>query len=343
MRAAVSHDDFPAVLALRRAAGEYGYLRSYYLSRFRHAGAELVIGAVFVHPATPPGAALENALEQLAAVEAEVAACGDSFALVTTAEELEDARRRGQIALVLSLEGADPLGGTSVLLPILHRLGIRLLGLTWNGRNAFADGCQESGGLTAAGRDLVRHAWELGMAVDVSHLSDAGFREVLSLGQGPVLASHSNCRSLCPHPRNLTDDQLTALMRRNGVVGLNQVSFLARRPHSRDGLDDLCAHLLHIWDRTGGRACLGLDFAREYAEAMSRHRLYWLHWDPSQEDLLDGWGGLTALEERLRERGFPSEALEAVFYGNLWNFLHRVLPGGPVPSNGLRPDLVSIL
>ena len=76
---------------------------------------------------------------------------------------------------------------------------------------------------------------------------------------------------------------------------------------------------------------------------MSRRRSYWLHWDPSQEDLLDGWGGLTALEERLRERGFPSEALEAVFYGNLWNFLHRVLPGGPVPANGLRPDLVSIL
>ena len=343
MRVAVSHDDFPAVLALRRSAGDCGYLRSYYLPRFRHAGAELVIGAVFVHPSTPPGAALENALEQLAAVEAEVAVCGDAFALVTTSNELEDARRRGQIALVLSLEGADPLGGTSVLLPILHRLGIRLLGLTWNGRNAFADGCTESGGLTAAGRDLVRRAWELGMAIDVSHLSDAGFRELLSLGQGPVLASHSNCRSLCPHCRNLTDDQLTALGRRNGVVGLNQVSFLAQQPHSRDGLDDLCAHLLHLWDRTGGRACLGLDFAREYAESISRRRSYWLHWDPSQEDLLDGWGGLTALEDRLRERGFPPEALEAVFYGNLWNFLHGVLPGGPVASNKKHAAPVSIL
>ena len=343
MRTAISHDDFPAVLALRRAAGDCGFLRSYYLPRFRHAGVELVVGAVFVHPSTPPGAALENALEQLAAVEAEVAVCGDAFALVTTAEELENARQRGQIALLLSLEGADPLGTTSVLLPMLHRLGIRLLGLTWNGRNAFADGCTESGGLTAAGRDLVRHAWDLGMAVDVSHLSDAGFREVLALGQGPVLASHSNCRSLCLHNRNLTDGQLTALGRRNGVVGLNQVSFLARRPHSRDGLDDLCAHLLHLWDRTGGRACLGLDFAREYGEAMSRRRSYWLRWDPSQEDVLDGWGSLAALENRLRERGFPPEALEAVFYGNLWNFLHRVLPSKPVPANGLRPAHGSIL
>ncbi|MGO5114126.1 dipeptidase [Candidatus Avoscillospira sp. LCP25S3_F1] len=333
MKVAVSHDDFPAVLALCRAAGTNGYLRSYYLPRFRHAGVELVIGAVFVHPSTPPGAALENALEQLAAVEAEVAASGGAFALVTTAAELEDARRRGQIALVLSLEGADPLGGTSVLLPILHRLGVRLLGLTWNGRNAFADGCDFSGGLTAAGRDLIYRVWDLGLAVDVSHLSDTGLQEVLSLGRGPVLASHSNCRTLCPHRRNLTDSQLTALGRRDGVVGLNQVSFLVRRQHTRDGLDDLCAHLLHIWDRTGGRACLGLDFAREYGEAVSRRRTYWLHWDPSQEDLLDGWGGLAALEDRLRERGFPPEALEAVFYTNLWNFLHRILPGGPVPSN----------
>lgn len=326
MSVAVAHDDFPAVLALQRSAGVTGHLRSYYLPRLRHAGAALVVGAVFVHPSIPPSAALENALAQIAAVEAEVSACSGDVALVTTAEELEAARDQGQIALILSLEGAEPLGQNASLLPVFYHLGIRLLGLTWNGRNHFADGCTLPGGLTAAGRDLVQAAWDLGLAVDVSHLSDAGLQEVLELGNGPVLASHSNSRALCPHPRNLTDAQLTALGRRGGVVGLNQVAFLARRSDSSDGMDDLCAHLLHIWDRTGGRACLGLDFAREYDAAFPRRRDYWLRWDPAREDLLDGWGGLAQLAERLRQRGFPPRELDAIFYRNLWEFLHAVLP-----------------
>lgn len=326
MKIAVSHDDFPAVLALRRADGQPGFLRSYYLPRFRHVGAELVVGAVFVHPSTPPGAALQNALEQIAAVWAEVAESGGAFALVTTAAELEQARQRQQIALVLSLEGAEPLGNTATLLPMLHRLGVRLLGLTWNGRNAFGDGCTLSGGLTAAGRQLVRAAWDLGMAVDVSHLSDEGFRDVLSLGDGPVLASHSNCRSLCPHRRNLTDGQLEALGRRSGVVGLNQVAFLARCPDSKDGLDDLCAHLLHTWETTGGRACLGLDFAREYDTSFPRRRDWWLRWDPSRDDLVDSWCGLTALARALTARGCPPDRLDAMFYDNLWQFLRRLFP-----------------
>lgn len=327
MKIAVSHDDFPAVLALRRADGQPGFLRSYYLPRFRHVGAELVVGAVFVHPSTPPGAALQNALEQIAAVWAEVAESGGAFALVTTAAELEQARQRQQIALVLSLEGAEPLGNTATLLPMLHRLGVRLLGLTWNGRNAFGDGCTLSGGLTAAGRQLVRAAWDLGMAVDVSHLSDAGFADVLALGDGPVLASHSNCRALSPHARNLTDGQLEALGRRGGVVGINQVAFLARTAHGSEAMDHLWAHIRHMQAVPGTEhICLGLDFAREYDAAFHRSRDWWLRWDPSREDLLDGWGSLPVLAQRLVQKGLSQVEIRQIFYENLWKYLHCHLP-----------------
>ena len=327
MKIAVSHDDFPAVLALRRADGQPGFLRSYYLPRFRHAGVELVVGAVFVHPSTPPGAALQNALEQIAAVWAEVAESGGAFAIATTAAELEQARRQGRIALVLSLEGAEPLGNTATLLPMFHRLGVRLLGLTWNGRNAFGDGCTLTGGLTEAGRQLVHAAWDLGMVVDVSHLSDAGFSEVLALGDGPVLASHSNCRSLCPHPRNLTDGQLEALGRRGGVVGINQVSFLARTAHARDAMGHLCAHIRHMKAVIGTEhLCLGLDFAREYDAAFHRARDWWLRWDPSREDLLDGWGDLPVLAQHLTRNGLSRVEIQQIFYENLWKYLHCHLP-----------------
>lgn len=327
MKIAVSHDDFPAVLALRRADGQPGFLRSYYLPRFRHAGAALVVGAIFVHPSTPPGAALQNALEQIAAVWAEVAESGNAFALVTTAAELEAARQQGRIALVLSLEGAEPLGNSADLLPVFHRLGVRLLGLTWNGRNAFGDGCALSGGLTEAGHHLVRTAWDLGMTVDVSHLSDTGFSDVLSLGDGPVLASHSNCRALCPHPRNLTDTQLEALGRRGAVVGLNQVAFLARTAHTGDAMSHLCAQIRHMKAAIGTEhLCLGLDFAREYDAAFHRPRKYWLRWDPSREDLLDGWGSLPVLAQNFTENGLSKVEIQQIFYENLWKYLHCNLP-----------------
>lgn len=327
MKIAISHDDFPAVLALRRADGQPGFLRSYYLPRFRHAGVELVVGAVFVHPSTPLGAALQNALEQIAAVWAEVAESGGAFAIVTTAAELEQAQQQGRIALVLSMEGAEPLGSNADLLPVFHRLGVRLLGPTWNGRNAFGDGCALSGGLTAAGRQLVRAAWELGMAVDVSHLSDAGFSEVLALGDGPVLASHSNSRVLCPHPRNLTDTQLEALGRRGSVVGINQVAFLARTAHAGDVMGHLCAHLRHMQALLGTQhICLGLDFAREYNTAFHRSRDWWLRWDPSREDLLDSWGDLPVLAQYLTENGFSIVEIQQIFHENLWKYLHCHLP-----------------
>ncbi len=326
MRAAVAHADLPAELHLRRRAGERHILRDAYLPRFRAAGVEAVVGAVFVHPMFLPEAALSAALGQIAALEEELADC-PAFALATTAAELDAALDAGRIAVVLAMEGAEPLRGEAALLPVFFRLGVRILGLAWNGRNAFADGCALSGGLTPAGRRLAETAWSLGMALDVSHLSDAGLADLLALGGGPVLASHSNCRALTGVRRNLTDGQLALLGSRGAVVGVNQVGFLARRPGTDDGLGDLCAHLLHTAAMAGpGCPCLGLDVGQYYEAAVPRPRSY--RPDPGDADLLPGYEGLSGLAEALADRGMPPAQIAAVFHGNLLSFLRRSLPGG---------------
>ncbi len=322
----ISHVDLPAELQLRRQYGEPGALLRDYLPQCQSAGIGVLIGAVFVHPSYLPEMALSMGFEQISALYTELDGAGDAFRLVRSAKELDAALDAGKIAVLLSMEGCEPLGRDTSLLRGFYELGVRLLGLTWNNRTPAADGCLEPGrGLTRMGRELAQAAWELGMTLDVSHLNDAGFDDLLSLGDGPVLASHSNCRALCAHPRNLTDGQLRALGARGGVIGVNQVRYFIRE---RDAaLEDLCAHVLRIEDLAGaGSAGLGLDLARPYMEALPHPRAYWWTWNPADEDLFSGYGEITGLAEALRAAGLPAGRVEGVLGGNMLRFLRKALP-----------------
>ena len=127
----------------------------------------------------------------------------------------------GVIAVIASLEGADPLKGDASALGRFYDAGVRLVTLAW-ADNAFSGtGLGSGSGLTASGQDLVRLCDELGVVVDVSHASDTAFWDVCSASSKPFVASHSNCRSICPHPRNLTDEMIRALAERGGVLGIN--------------------------------------------------------------------------------------------------------------------------
>ena len=335
---AVAHVDLPAELQLRRRFGQSGILMQSYLPRCRAAGIRVLIGAIFVHPMFLPEQALSSAMEQVAALLAEIRSASGAFRLVTNAAQLEQALEDGAIAILLSMEGAEPLAASPSLLLPFYALGVRLLGLTWNGRNPAADGCGLPGrGLTPMGRELAGQAWELGMILDVSHLNDAGFWELTAPGGGPVLASHSNCRSLCGHPRNLTDRQLETLGALGAVVGVNQVRFLARQPGSPGTLEDLCAHLLHIRETAGSAAAaLGLDLARDYNAALPRPRDYWQN-HTVEEDILTDYEQLTGLTALLLDHGLTAGEAAGILGGNLLQFLRRGLPPAnrDFPSGGI--------
>lgn len=322
----VAHVDLPAELQLRRQYGEPGALLRDYLPRCQKAGIGVLIGAVFVHPAYLPDMALSMGLEQIAALLAEIEGSGGAFRLVRTARELDECLNAGKVAVLLSMEGCEPLGRSPSLLRVFYELGVRLLGLTWNHRTAAADGCAEQGGgLTRMGRELAETAWGLGMALDVSHLNDAGFNGLLALGNGPVFASHSNCRALCPHPRNLTDSQLRRLAARGGVAGVNQVRFLVKEKDAAP--EDLLAHILYMEKAAGpGVAGLGLDMARPYMEALPRPRALWNGWDPGEDDLLSDYDALFHLTAALLDAGLDEDTVRGILGGNFLRFLRGALP-----------------
>lgn len=163
---------------------------------------------------------------------------------VRSKTDIEATQQSGQIGAILSLEGVDALHGRMWALELLHRLGLRLLGPTWNHANWACDGAMEprGGGLTKAGKELIATCERLGILVDVSHLSDRGFWDVTDVSTRPVFASHSNARALLDHPRNLTDDQIKALVAVNGLIGVTFVPwFLSDAETVR--IDDVLRHV----------------------------------------------------------------------------------------------------
>ena len=225
-----------------------------------------------------------------------------------TGRDAELAFASGRAAAFLSVEGAELLGCSLAGLEEAWRLGVRAVNLTWNHANALSGSNREEQdrGLTPLGKTFVLRMQELGMLVDLSHLSDPGFWDVMELVRKPVFASHSNSRSVFFAHRNLTDQQFTAIMNCGGVVGLNLYTGFLGQPAN---LDTVLAHLEHFLALGGAKAvCLGGD------------------WDGCPQ-LVAGISGIQEiglLWERLLQRNYQENLIQDLFYSNLMRVVSEV-------------------
>ena len=237
------------------------------LPRARRGNVAAMLSAVFIRDAYLPGQALARTLRAVDRLLEMIAASGGRMQLVTNVAELERCLRDGTFGAILHFEGAEAIDPEFAVLRLGYRLGLRSLGLTWSRPNIYAEGVgpdDRGRGLTQLGRALVRACNELGVLIDVSHLNDAGFWDVIECSTQPVVASHSNCRALCPVPRNLTDEQIRALAAKGGLLGINfHVGFLragAERPEDVS-LGDVIAHIDHVAELVGvDYVAFGSDF-----------------------------------------------------------------------------------
>ena len=172
---------------------------------------------------TPPES-IRRALEQIDAVRREAAQHPAELALATTADQVMAARKRGQIAILMGVEGGHMIDSDLAVLRTYFQLGVRYLTLTHTKHTPWADTSSQPSahnGLTDFGRQVVREMNRLGMMVDISHVSDKTFYDAVETSAAPVIASHSSCRALADVPRNMTDDMLRALASNGGVVHIN--------------------------------------------------------------------------------------------------------------------------
>ncbi len=233
----------------------------------------------------------------------------DKFSHIQSGGDFRRACAAGRIATALSLEDATVCEKDFSVLSVLRRLGVCMVSLTWNHENALAAPRGVAGGLTDLGRDFVAYAQNLGVVVDVSHLSDRGVYDILSLTKAPIIASHSNCRTLCPHPRNLTDDMIRKIAECGGVIGLNLYPPFLMQDADDAGFDAVCRHAMHLY-RIGGEDCLalGTDFDG-------------FGCNPSIPDA----SAMASLPDYLLKCGIPPSAIEKLLWKNAWRVLATAL------------------
>ncbi len=224
----------------------------------------------------------------------------DILAFCRNGAEMRAAYAAGKAAALLSVEGAELLGCSLEGLEEAASIGVRSVNITWNFENDLSGSNAEGRdkGLTRQGRAFVRRCGELGVAVDVSHISDPGFWDVLECACGPVIASHSNLRALCPHGRNLTDEMFRALCEYGGVAGINfYPAFLGENAD----FSTIASHLEHFLE-LGGENHVGLGGDLDGIDCMPAG--------------LRGVQDVKGIYEHLKQKGFEDTLLRKLFFDN---------------------------
>ena len=245
---------------------------------------------------------------ELATIQREVAANSGRIAIAYSPEQIERNREKGIMSAILTLEGTAGFGYDPALLPDLHAIGFRITSLGWNERNPLTGSHVTGGGLTDQGREYVKQAQSLGMLIDVSHISDEGFWDIVNMTQGPVIATHSNSRAVCASSRNLTDEMFAAICRTGGVAGYN--ACLEFTGENAD-LDSICDHIFHFLelDPDGTHIALGGDL--DGVEKMPRG--------------FEGVQSWPVLARRLMERGLDEGTIQNIYWNNAIGVMKRAV------------------
>jgi membrane dipeptidase len=330
------HNDLLLELAFRsRRHGEANPFATHWLSHLQVGGVALQVCPVFVDLPYLPEGGLREGLAQIASFHRAVRENAGSVVAVRRRDDLGAVESGERIGLMLSLEGAELLGYDPWMAEVVWDLGVRMMSLTWNRRNPFADGAAESGrgGLSELGRQLVDRCVELGMILDLAHASEQTYWDVLERApHAPVVVSHAACRAVHDHPRNLSDDALRALADRGGIVGimLHPLAVDSAEPT----LDRCVDHIDHAVEVMGiEHVGLGSDFTRQLVRALN-----WV--EPPDALLPAGMKTDAAIDDlagpeefpnlvaALRRRGYEGERLRAVLGENFLRLFRRALPAG---------------
>lgn len=245
---------------------------------------------------------------QLATIQREVHNNSDLISIAYSPEEIEENRSNGKMSAVLTLEGSAGFGFDPELLESLSMIGFRVVSLGWNEKNPLTGSHVTGGGLTDQGKAFVKEAQRLGMLVDVSHISDEGFWDIMKITDAPVVATHSNSRAVCGESRNLTDDMFRAIVETGGVAGYNACAeFTGENPD----VDTICDHFFHFMELapSGKHIALGGDL-------------------DGVTNLPSGFAGVQSwpvVAGRLLERGLDEKTVMDIFWNNAIGVMQRAV------------------
>ena len=238
---------------------------------------------------------------EIATIQRELDKNTDLMELAYSAAEVEELRSKGKMAAILTIEGPAGFGFDPELLENLHQIGFRISTLGWNEQNPLTGSHRTGGGLTDMGKAYVKEAQRVGMRIDVSHISDEAFWDIMKITKAPILATHSSSRAVWDSSRNLTDDMFRAIAQTGGVAGINLYEGFIGEEGKAD-IDTVCDHIFHFLelDPQGKHIALGGDL-------------------DGCDPLVSGFDGILGypkLAARLQERGLSEDLIWNIFWNN---------------------------
>lgn len=249
----------------------------------------------------PNGMTVADLFErEMIAVLSEIEKNKDLISLAYSASDIRKNLEKGKMSAILTIEGPAGIGFEPALLEDLYKIGYRIGTLTWNEKNPLAGSHVTGGGLTEQGREYVRECQRLGILLDVSHLSDEAFWDLMEMTEAPIIASHSNSRAVHPVSRNLTDDMFRAICNTGGVVGINLYNaFLGE---GKVTLDTVCDHIFHFMELDPDAKHIALGGDLDGCEVIPEG--------------FEGIHSYNALAERLLSRGLTEETVMDIYWNN---------------------------
>ncbi len=255
------------------------------IPRLKEGGIDAIFFSIWVPSKVKGPVAVNRATQQIEAVRDQVRKHAEAITLATTDAEVRAIRKQNKIAVLLGVEGGHMINSDMNTLRKYSTLGVRYMTLTHSGNAEWADSSTDRpahNGLSAFGKEVIREMNHLGMMVDVSHVSDKTFRDVLAISKAPVFASHSNCRALCDHPRNMSDAMIRELAAKGGVIQINfHVGFLSQEFRNAERANPKINQAIAIevhqrcGDKEGCQLIEGDRITREYVEQGKLPRVDW--------------------------------------------------------------------
>ena len=329
-----AHLDLAAEIFYRRLGGEKDIIKNRFLDNWKYAGLNLIVSSVFVESQLLPSMGLLNTMDQIAALYEEIDALDDELMIVKSKEDLRKLKTAHKIGILLYMEGLDCIGDHVSLLRALYEMGVRGASLTWSRQNMLATGSGGSrdkenpkGGLTKAGREVIRYMEDHHMFVDVSHINDDGFYEIAECATRPFIASHSNARTVQYAHRNLGDDQMEILKNAGGIMGLNAagcfVGVKNETATEEDCLNGLCRQVEYEVGKIGSEHVgFGFDLCDSYYRALPSFPVK----NSVEEDCLTSHAQMIELTALLLQRGMSRDDVINVIGRNFYHYFMNVLP-----------------
>lgn len=324
MKAFDAHSDIFTDVTVRRLKGEKNVMKNYHIDQLKEGNISASILGIWIEPLYFNKDCTWRMLQIMGAVSEEIKDMGKYAGIVYKYKDLKELNKEGKLAIIIGLEGIDGFKDNVSLIDVLYRFGARHAMLTWNRENEFATGVgseHKSRGLTELGVQAIKKMEKLGMIIDVSHANEKTFWDIYENTTKPFIASHSNVYNLCNTPRNLKDDQIKAIGKRNGVIGVNSwVDFIDKKSPSAEKLADHIDYIVNL---------IGIDhvgFGFDFGDYIDPRTLSSFQDDkyiktPGIEDA----SKVPNLLDILSRRGYNKTDLEKLAYKNMERIVKDIL------------------